>query len=158
MLTNKLGTANGLFDSGLFAPSKSWSYNFTNKIGIFTIFLTLHPWMTAMIDVKETQKFKQEGKENKINPIPNFPVDGKGNKVSRFPVHTLTNDENYDIDMSWSPKVLKTDETSTFLLDFFEMPSNKKLHLLFFDFEISQNNITAARLQRLQHSHHYHQQ
>lgn len=47
--------------------------------------------------------------------------------------------------MSWSPKVLQTDETSTFLLNFFEMPSNKKLHLLPFDIEISQNSQTLEK-------------
>ena len=143
LLTNKLGTANGLFDSGLFPPGRSWSYNFTNKIGMFTYFCTLHPWMTAMVEVKESKKLKEqqqeeEKEENKFNSIPNYPVDEKGNNLSQFPVHTLSNDEKYDIDMSWSPKTLKTNEPSTFLLNFFEMPSNKKLYLLPFDFEISQ--------------------
>ncbi|MFB5620664.1 MAG: plastocyanin/azurin family copper-binding protein, partial [Nitrosopumilus sp.] len=45
LLTNKLGTPNGIFDSGLFGDGESWSYNFTNKKGIFTYFCTLHPWM-----------------------------------------------------------------------------------------------------------------
>jgi len=145
LLTNNLGTANGIFDSGLFAPGESWSYNFTNKVGVFTYFCTLHPWMTGVVDVKDSQKEKQQRETNKIHPIPDYPVDDKGNKLDRFPVHTLSNDEHYDIDMSWSPKVLQTDETSTFILNFFEMPSNKKLHLLPFDIKISQNNQTLER-------------
>ncbi|HEX6293837.1 MAG TPA: plastocyanin/azurin family copper-binding protein [Nitrososphaeraceae archaeon] len=149
LLTNKLGTANGIFDSGLFAPGESWSYNFTNKIGIFSYFCTLHPWMTAVVDVKESQKDEQEEEreenKNKIIPIPDYPVDDKGNKLSRFPVHTLSNDEKYDIDMSWSPKVLQTNKPSTFLIDFFEMPSNKKLHLVPYDIVIIQNNKTLEK-------------
>ena len=47
--------------------------------------------------------------------------------------------------MGWSPKVLQTDETSTFILNFFEMPSNEKLHLLPFDIEILQNNKTLEK-------------
>jgi plastocyanin len=149
LLTNQLGTPNNIFDSGLFLPGESWSYNFTNKIGAFTYFCTLHPWMTGVVDVKETQRVQQQQQqqqqENRINPIPEYPVDDEGNKLDRFPVHTLSNDEKFDIDMSWSPKVLQTDETSTFILNFFEMPSNEKLHLLPFDIEILQNNQTLEK-------------
>jgi plastocyanin len=149
LLTNQLGTPNDIFDSGLFAPGESWSYNFTNKVGIFSYFCTLHPWMTGIVDVKESQKIEQQKEvreeDHKIIPIPDYPVDDKGNKLSRFPVHTLTNDEKYDIDMSWSPKVLQTDKPSTFLIDFFEMPSNKKLHLQPYDIVIIQNNKTLEK-------------
>jgi plastocyanin len=150
LLTNQLGTPNDIFDSGLFAPGESWSYNFTNKVGIFSYFCTLHPWMTGIVDVKESQKIEQqkevrEENKKKIIPIPDYPVDDKGNKLSRFPVHTLSNDEKYDIDMSWSPKVLQTDKPSTFLIDFFEMPSNKKLHLQQYDIVIIQNNKTLEK-------------
>ena len=36
LLTNDLGKSNGIFNSGLFGSGKSWSYNFTNKFGVFT--------------------------------------------------------------------------------------------------------------------------
>ena len=100
--------------------------------------------MTGAVDVKESQNDEQQmmTAKNIAKPIPNYPVDDRGNKISVFPVHTLSNDKRYDIDMSWSPKVLQTDETSTFILNFFEMPSNKRLHLLPFDIEILQNNKT----------------
>lgn len=141
LLSNELGKANGIFDSGLFGPGKSWSYNFTNKVGLFTYFCTIHPWMTGSVQVSE-QPVKHDGM---LKNIPDYPVDGVGNKLSRFPVHTLTNDEKYDIDMGWSPKVLKTHDPVTFLIDFFEMPSNRKSHLLPFDFVIIQNNKTLER-------------
>ncbi|HET9807764.1 MAG TPA: hypothetical protein VFP49_12730 [Nitrososphaeraceae archaeon] len=74
--------------------------------------------MTVVVDVKETQRIQQKKRtnKNKVNPIPDYPVDDKGNKLARFPVHTLSNDEKFDIDMDWSPKVLQTDETSTLSL------------------------------------------
>lgn len=142
LLTNKLGTPNGIFDSGLFEPEESWLYNFTDKVGIFTYFCTLHPWMTGIVDVKKSQNVEQqkENGEYRISTIPDYPVDDKGNKLSIFPVHTLSNDEKYDIDMSWSPTVLQTNKPSTFLIDFFENPSNNKLHLVPYNFEIIQNN------------------
>jgi plastocyanin len=141
LMSNELGKANGIFDSGLFGPGESWSYNFTNKRGLFTYFCTIHPWMTGSVQVSE-QPFKHDGM---LKNIPDFPVDGLGNNLSRFPVHTLTNDEKYDIDMGWSPRVLKTHNPATFLIDFFEMPSNRKSHLLPFDFVIIQNNKTLER-------------
>lgn len=67
--------------------------------------------------LKKLKEFnKKKTNKNKVNPIPDYPVDDKGNKLARFPVHTLSNDEKFDIDMDWSPKVLQTDETSTLSL------------------------------------------
>ena len=67
--------------------------------------------------LKKLKEFnKKKTNKNKVNPIPDYPVDDKGNKLARFPVHTLSNDEKFDIDMGWSPKVLQTDETSTLSL------------------------------------------
>lgn len=116
---------------------------------IFVLFI--HGWQELLI-LKHLPKWNgnkkkigEEGAENRINPLPDYPVDDKGNKLSRFPVHTLSIDEKYDIDMSWSPKVLQTDTPSTFLIDFFEMPSNKKLHLVPYDIVIMQNNNTLEK-------------
>ncbi|MDR4511550.1 MAG: plastocyanin/azurin family copper-binding protein [Nitrososphaeraceae archaeon] len=144
LLTNKLGTPNGYFDSGLFGSGESWSYNFTNKKGVFSYFCTLHPWMIGAVKVNESPINVLQGEEkDKINTvIPDYPVDAQGNKLSRFPVHTFSNDGKYDIDMGWSPQVLTTNTQSTFLIDFYEMPSNTRAHLLPFDFVIIQNNKT----------------
>ena len=94
---------------------------------------------------KLDNKKMEKKKKIKLVPIPDYPVDYEGNKLSRFPVHTLSNDEKYDIDMSWSPKVLQTNKPSTFLMDFFEYPSNKKLHLVPYNFVIIQNNKTLEK-------------
>jgi hypothetical protein len=63
--------------------------------------------MSGVVDVKETQRIQQKKtNKNKVNPIPDYPVDDKGNKLAKFPVYTLSNDEKFDIDMGWSPKDL----------------------------------------------------
>jgi hypothetical protein len=84
--------------------------------------------------------------DSKIKNIPKYPVDGVGNKLSNLPIHKQTNDGKYDINMGWSPSVLKTHIPSTFLIDFFDMPSNSNSHLLPFDFLIIQNNKTLDRI------------
>lgn len=140
LLTNEMGSSNGIFDSGLFGPSQSWSFTFSDKKGIFDYFCTIHPWMIGSVEVGQSPI-----KREKTFNYTDYPVDSQGNKLSRFPVHTFTNDGKYDIDMGWSPLVLETHSPSTFLIDFFEMPSNKKSHLLPFDVVIIQNNKTLAQ-------------
>ena len=67
--------------------------------------------------LKKLKEFnKKKTNKNKVNPIPDYPVDDKRNKLARYPVHTLSNVEKFDRDMGWSPKVLQTDETSTLSL------------------------------------------
>lgn len=38
--------------------------------------------------------------EAKIENILGYPVDGEGQKQAAFPVHTLTSEDKYDIDMA----------------------------------------------------------
>ena len=64
--------------------------------GVFTYFCTVHPWMEGTVVVKKAAPAA----------VPNYPVDALGQRQTVFPVHTLTNDKKYDIDMAWSPKVL----------------------------------------------------
>jgi hypothetical protein len=78
-------------------------------------------------------------------PIPNYPVDALGQRQSVFPVHTLTKDNKYDIDMAWSPKVLLTAERVSFILDFSDPITGKRHHLLSYDFVISQNGKELLR-------------
>ena len=77
--------------------------------------------------LKKLKEFnKKKTNKNKVNPIPDYPVDGKGNKLTIFPVHTLSNDEKFDRDMGWSPKVLQNRRNFNLILNFFEMPSNER--------------------------------
>ncbi|HUU47612.1 MAG TPA: plastocyanin/azurin family copper-binding protein [Nitrosopumilaceae archaeon] len=48
----------GLFDSGLFGPTKSFSFQF-NKAGNFDYFCAVHPWMTGSVVVTGQEKTNQ---------------------------------------------------------------------------------------------------
>lgn len=147
LLTNKQGRSNGIFDSGLFGPEESWSYNFT-KAGSYTYFCTIHPWMEGVIVVELGEGMEQQQGEKEIE-IPVYPVNASGSRLDTFPVHTLTNDNKYDIDMAWDPKVIVVGEPVNFIINSFDWPSNKKSHLLPYDFVIERNGIEVDRISDL---------
>lgn len=128
LLNNKQGKKNGIFDSGLFKSGGNWTHRF-EKAGVFTYFCTVHPWMEGTVVVKKGASLS----------IPNYPVDALGQRQNVFPVHTLTEDNKYDIDMAWNPKVLLTGERVSFILDFSDPVTSKRHHLLSYDFVISQD-------------------
>ena len=99
MLNNKQGAKNGIFDSGIFKPGGNWTHKF-ERAGVFSYFCTVHPWMEGTVVVKDIAS----------PSIPNYPVDALGQRQKILPVHTLTQDKKYDIDMAWDPKVLLTGE------------------------------------------------
>lgn len=119
----EMGKPDGIFDSGLFAPSQTWSYTFT-RAGTFQYFCTIHPWMYGAVIVDED--------------IPDYPHDAEGNKVT-LPVMTLSSDKKYHNGLYWSPVVIKTGEQVTFTNDFFDKNGYTKLHLLEYDFVLIQN-------------------
>lgn len=84
--------------------------------------------------------------EEKEAVIPTYPVDASGNRLDRFPVHTLTNDEEYDIDLSWDPQVILTGEPVTFIIDFFDVLTNGRLHLLPYCFVVQKNDAEVDRV------------
>lgn len=128
LMTNKRGTKNGIFDSGIFKPGENWTHMF-EKAGTFAYFCTVHPWMEGTVVVKNVAS----------PPIPNYPVDASGQRQKVIPVHTLTKDKKYDIDMAWTPRVLLTGQRVSFILDFSDPLTSKRLHLLPYDFVLSQN-------------------
>jgi plastocyanin len=134
LMNNKQGRKDGIFDSGIFKPGGNWTYKF-EKDGEFTYFCTVHPWMEGTVVVKKGVSL----------PILNYPVDAIGQRQNVFPVHTLTRDNNYDIDMAWSPKVLLTGERVSFILDFSDPITSKRHHLLSYDFVISQDGAELLR-------------
>lgn len=118
-----MGKPDGLFNSGLFAPSQTWSYTFTSA-GTFQYFCSIHPWMYGVVIVE--------------TDIPDYPHDAEGNKVT-LPVMTLSSDKKYHNGLYWSPIVIKTGEQVTFTNDFFDKDGYTKLHLLEYDFVLIQN-------------------
>jgi len=107
LLNNRQGAKNGIFDSGIFKPGGNWTHKF-ERAGVFSYFCTVHPWMEGTVVVKKVAS----------PSIPNYPVDALGQRQKILPVHTLTQDKKYDIDMAWDPKVLLTGERVSFILDF----------------------------------------
>ena len=126
--TNEKGKADGIFDSDFFAPDESWSYTFYTP-GTYTYFCTIHPWMEAVVTVNPAS----------ADDIPSYPIDASGNRQDRWPVHTFSNDGEYDIDMKWDPVSLMTGKTITFIADFFDARTNDRLHLVPYEFVVMQD-------------------
>jgi plastocyanin len=142
LLTNKQGKSNGIFDSGLFGPGKSWIHNFTDA-GRYTYFCTIHPWMEGIVTVALGQgKSQQQQKQIEIST---YPVNGSGSRIDKFPVYKFTNDNKYEIGMSWDPGVIVIGKPVSFLINSFDWPINKKSHLVPYDFVITRNGTEIDR-------------
>ena len=90
--TGEEGKPDGIFDSGFFDSGESWSFTF-DRPGTYAYFCTIHPWMEGVVTVETFTR------------IPSYPVDAQGNEQDVWPVHTITKDGMYDIDLSWDPEV-----------------------------------------------------
>lgn len=145
LLSNKQGTSNGIFDSGLFGPGGSWTYNFTEP-GRYTYFCTIHPWMEGVVTVERGLAQQQQTEEVEI---PSYPVNASGNRIDRFPIYEFTNDDKYEIGMSWSPDAIVVGEPVNFILSSFDWPSNIKSHLVPYDFVIIRNGTETDRISDL---------
>lgn len=127
VLTNGRGTPNGLFDSGLFSPGSAISIHF-NKTGVYNYFCTIHPWMEGVVRVVGS---------NESSTIPSFAVNGQGEKIT-FPLYNFTTDNKTEIGLSWTPQSILTNKQVSFLMDFYEFPSNTRAHLWPYNFVVLQ--------------------
>ncbi|MCH7940410.1 MAG: hypothetical protein IH842_00320 [Thaumarchaeota archaeon] len=118
------GTSDGLFESGRFMPSESWSFTFSDE-GIFPYFCAIHPWMEGAVIVEPK--------------IPDHPVDGFGNKIEKFPIIAFTTDGIVELDMTWEPNVIKTNEKVVFIYQTYDPVTNTNLDKMSYDFIIMQN-------------------
>ena len=55
--SGKNATSDGIFDSSLISPGKSFSYTFT-QAGTFDYFCAVHPWMIGTVNVKGVEEMK----------------------------------------------------------------------------------------------------
>lgn len=133
--TNEKGKYDGIFDSGIFEAGESWSYKF-DRSGTYTYFCTIHPWMEGVVAVNPIQ----------VADLPQHPVDASGNKQEEWPVHTISRDGNYDIDLKWDPVPILTGKTVTFIADFFDARTNKHLQLVPHEFVLLQNGSEFERI------------
>ncbi len=102
--TNRVGTPDGLFQSGSFKPGQSWSYTFTTP-GIYHYFCSIHPWMNGAVVVNQQ--------------VPTVATDASGQAITKWPVVEKTLDGQYEADLSWEPHVILTNEKVTMVFQFY---------------------------------------
>lgn len=124
MGTKNLGTPDGIFDSERFMPGELWSYTF-EKEGTFDYFCVIHPWMEGMVFV-ETE-------------IPEYPHDATGKKFEEFPIYQITPDQSVEINFSWEPVVIKTNEKVNFIYRFYDAVYDLPLRKMQYDISIIHN-------------------
>jgi len=124
MGSDKFGEPDGFFDSGRFMKGESWSFTF-DEAGLFRYFCTFHPWMEGIVVVGES--------------IPDYPHDSFGNKIEKFPVIDYTADGIIELDMTWEPNVIKTNEKVTFIYQTYDPAANTNLDKMKYDLILIQN-------------------
>jgi len=121
---DKFGEPTGYFESGRFMEEDSWSFTF-NEIGLFRYFCTIHPWMEGVVIVGEA--------------IPDYPHDASGNKIEKFPLIEYTSDGVVEIDLTWEPHVIKTNEKITFIYQTYDPFTNSNIDKMKYDLILIQN-------------------
>ncbi len=124
MGSKKLGEPDGIFDSKRFMPEESWSYTFED-IGLFNYFCIIHPWMEGRISVEPL--------------IPDYPHDGTGKKLEEFPMYQITPDKSVEVNFSWEPAVIKTNEKVNFIYRFYDAIYDLPLRKMQYDISIVHN-------------------
>ena len=124
MGSKKLGEPDGIFDSNRFMPEESWSYTFED-IGLFNYFCIIHPWMEGRISVEPL--------------IPDYPHDGTGKKLEEFPMYQITPDKSVEVNFSWEPAVIKTNEKVNFIYRFYDAIYDLPLRKMQYDISIVHN-------------------
>ena len=124
MGSDKFGEPDGFFDSGRFMKGESWSFTF-NEAGLFRYFCTFHPWMEGIVVVGES--------------IPDYPHDSSGNKIEKFPVIEYTADGLIELDLTWEPNIIKTNEKVVFIYQTYDPVTSSSLDKMKYDIILIQN-------------------
>ncbi len=127
MGSKKLGESDGIFDSQRFMPGESWSYTFEES-GAYNYFCVIHPWMEAIVFVAPK--------------IPDYPHDASGKKLEQFPMYQVTPDQSVEINFSWEPQVIKTNEKVNFIYRFYDAVNDLPLRKMQYDISIIHNGKT----------------
>lgn len=123
-MSSEFGKPDGYFDSGRFMPNESWSFTFDKK-GLYTYYCTIHPWMGGSVLVQQK--------------IPEYPTDGLGNQIEKFPVVQFTADKAIEADLTWEPNVIRTHEKIKFIFQFYNAKTEGTLVKMDYDFVLIQN-------------------
>jgi len=123
-MSDDYGTPDGHFESSRFMPNESWSFTF-DKTGAFAYFCTIHPWMEGIVLVQDI--------------IPDFPHDATGKRIEEFPLLAYTPDRKIEVNLTWEPNIIKTNEKIKFIYQFYDPVTNSNLAKMHYDFVIIQN-------------------
>ena len=124
MNAQKVGEPDGIFDSGRFMPDESWSYTFEEQ-GSFPYYCIIHPWMGGLVFVQQS--------------IPDYPHDATGKRIDEFPMYRITPDQSVEINFSWEPQVIKTNEKVNFIYRFYDAVNDLPLRKMQYDISIIHN-------------------
>lgn len=124
------GIPDGYFSSGTFKPGESWSFTF-NKIGTFTYYCSIHPWMEGAVVVGQS--------------IPDIAIDSAGNSITKWPEIRYTDDKKFESDLSWEPHVVLTGEKITFIYQFYDPKTSSVIPYTNYEFVITQNSTELFR-------------
>ena len=124
MSAQKLGEPDGIFDSQRFMAKESWSYTF-NEEGSFPYYCIIHPWMGGIVFVQQS--------------IPDYPHDATGKKLEEFPMYKITPDQSVEINFSWEPQVIRTNEKVNFIYRFYDAVNDLPLRKMQYDISIVHN-------------------
>ena len=124
MDSENLGEPDDLFDSQRFMPGESWSYTFEES-GAFNYFCIIHPWMEAIVFVEQK--------------LPDYPQDSSGKRIEQFPMYQVTPDQSVEINFSWEPQVIKTNEKVNFIYRFYDAVNDLPLRKMQYDISIIHN-------------------
>lgn len=124
MSGKNFGEPTDYFASGRFMKGDSWSFTF-NETGLFSYFCTFHPWMEGVVVVGEL--------------IPDYPHDASGKKIEKFPLIEYTADGLVELDLTWEPGVIKTNEKIIFIYQTYDPSTNSNLDKMKYDLILIQN-------------------
>ena len=71
--------------------------------------------------------------------IPDYPHDATGKKLEEFPMYRITPDQSVEINFSWEPQVIKTNEKVNFIYRFYDTVNDLPLRKMQYDISIIHN-------------------
>ena len=109
---------NDIFDGQRFLVHESWSYTFEEEDS-FPYYCIIHPWMGGVVFVQQ--------------PIPDYPHDAIEKRIDEIPMYQITSVQSVEINFSWEPQVIKTNEKVHFIYRFYDAVNDLPLRKMQYD-------------------------
>ena len=107
-----------IFDSQRILGHESWSYTFEEE-GYFPYYCIIHLWMGGIVFVEQF--------------IPDYHHDATGKRIEEFSMYRITPDQSVEINFSWAPQVIKTNEKVNFIYRFYDAVNDLPLRKMQYD-------------------------